>query len=371
MLALALLIACGAEPDDTGPVGTVPDPPDTDVPDPTPPDTDVPEDTGITAPIEVDCTDACANTSGDAGWARCYSCRCKEAMDGWLPSTAELQCSNGAEIVVYSTDADGALTPVTTNVTTCANPTLLYGTCKPGGRLGQLTHGDITAKWICRRNAFVQDAVNQPDLPYDDVGAILYNARTGASCWFDDVDGTGLAGENWPDMDLSAPGADISAYQEFFYNTDGASCTGCHDNDPFNYSPYLQSVGWVAGSYTFGGYSRIALDGSLDLVDGVHLVSPDAAACTACHRIASESTCGSWAADSLGLARGGGSQQALQDAIGDPTSPLWPLLAWMPYENALDPDAWEAQYGLARDTVTRCCAQPGVQTAQCQWEPNF
>ena len=369
----ALMVGCTWVGGCSGPADA-PDPaaePDPTEEQPEPPPVETGDSGTVPELPEVDCTDACRSTDGDAGRAVCYSCRCKAAMDGWLPSTDQLQCANGAEIVVYTTDARGDLSVVDTDVSTCANPSLLYGTCAPGGTLGQLTHGDVTAKWICRRNVFHADAAAQPALPYDDVGLILYNARNGASCWFDDMDGTGIAADNWPEMDLSGPDGDVSAYLGFFYDTDGRGCTGCHDNDPFNDSPYLQSVGWVTGPYTSGGFSRVAVDGGLDPVDSVHLVSPEVAACTACHRIASDATCSDWAPDSLGLARNAGAQPLLIDAIGDPTSPLWPLLAWMPYGDALDPDAWEATYGLARDTIRNCCSRPGVATPECQWAPNF
>lgn len=327
---------------------------------------------GATAPPEeVDCTAACADTSEDAGWALCYSCRCKAAMDGWLPTPDELQCANGEEIVAYTTDEAGVLTEVDRDVSTCMNPSLLYGTCRPGGRLGQLTRGTVTVKWICRRNEFRADHADLT-APYDDVGVILYNSRNGASCWFDDIDGTGLAGDNWPDMDLSAPTGDVAAYTRFFYNTDGAGCTGCHDSDPFLLTPYLRSVKWVTDTaYTLGGFSRVTLDGSLVPADGLHLTSPDAAACTTCHRIAATATCGAWAPDSLGLVKGAGYQTVMEHHAGDPASPLWSLETWMPTPSVLGPTEWEKEYGLARDTLLQCCQSPGVETPGCTWAPYF
>ena len=334
---------------------------------------DPPDSTGVTTtpPVEVDCTAACADTTDDAGWAVCYSCRCKAAMDGWLPAPDELQCANGEEIVVYTTDEAGELTEVDSDVSTCMNPTLLYGTCRPGGRLGQLTRGTVTVKWICRRNDFRADHADLA-APYDDVGAILYNSRNGATCWFDDMDGTGLAGDNWPDMDLSAPTGDVDAFARFFYNTDGAGCTGCHDSDPFLFTPYLRSVKWVTDTaYTLGGFSRVTLDGSPVPADGLHLTAPGAAACTTCHRIAAGATCGAWAPDSLGIAKGAGYQAVMLHGAGDPTSPLWPLETWMPAPSALDPTGWEEVYGLARDTLLQCCQSPGVETPDCTWAPHF
>lgn len=317
------------------------------------------------------CEDACADTSTSAGWARCYSCQCKAAMDGWLPGPDELQCANGAEIVIYHTDDDGVLSVVDSDVSTCANPARLNQTCAPGGRLGQLTHGDVTVKWICRRNVYSARAADDPSVPYDDVGAILYNMRTGASCWVDDT-GAGINDDNWPAMDLTTEDADVAAWIRYFYAADGTGCSSCHDNDPFIYTPFLQSVGWVTGDYTWGGFSRVGLDGSRTLVEGLHLVSPEADACTSCHRITSTQTCSSWAADSMGTYKGSGTQPSLLVALGDTTSPLWEINTWMPVADPFpDPDEWEATYGEARDAIQACCAQPGVETDACTWEPNF
>ncbi len=343
---------------------------------PTPEDTPaVTTDTDTdTDPVPVDCTTACADPNTDPGWALCYACRCKDAMDGWLPSPEELQCGLGEEIVVYTSDDEGTLTPVTTNVSTCANPTLLYGTCSPGGTLGQLVHGTVTVKWICRRNTYERRAGEDPTLPYDDVGAILYNSRNGASCWFDDMDGTGIADDNWPELDLTSPTADPEAWGRYFYNTDGEGCTGCHDNDPFNYTPYLQSVNWVSGDYTSGPFFRVNIQGRLKPISGKHLVSPEAAACTQCHRITSDQTCAVWAPDSVGAYKGGGYQDVVVGAAGDPADPLWHLGTWMPPNTTTDAAGWEASYGTARDTILSCCANPGVDqaatdtTPACVWE---
>ncbi|MEZ4323123.1 MAG: hypothetical protein R3F61_36995 [Myxococcota bacterium] len=329
-------------------------------PEPVPLDTDVSE----TDVPETDCTAACASSATELEKHVCYSCQCKAAMDGWLPSVDELQCSEGAEIVVSTALEDGTLVPAALDATECANPSLLYGTCSSGGRLGQLTHGTVTVKWICRYNHPVANP--DDDTPFDDVGVILHNRRNGASCWFDDDDGTGIAGRNLPPLDLAAGTPDDhEAFERFFYRTNGESCTYCHDNDPFVYTPFLESVGWQTGEYTSAGFSRVTLDGELVSNGTMHLVSPDAAACTACHRITSGNTCDSWVADSTGLQKLPGHQAIVRNAPG---TDLWALATWMPPELAVDEAAWEASFGLARDTITRCCASPG--SAGCDWEPT-
>jgi hypothetical protein len=305
--------------------------------------------------IEVDCTAACARTTGDAGAARCYACRCKAAMDGWLPPPEALQCSLGDPIEVFTADGDGALTRLDAAAPDCANPSLLYGTCAPGGRLGQLTHGDVTVKWICRRNGPTRD----PGAPYDDVGAIVYNARTGASCWFDDRDQTGLADDNWPEMDLTKPDADAQGWVDLFHRTEGDGCVGCHDNDPFLYTPFLRSVPWVDGPWAFGAFHLVRTDGTSSPTGGRHLVSPEAQGCTACHRIASNQTCAAWAPDALGTEKRPGHQDLVVEAAGDLEHPLWQLGTWMPTE-AVGADAWRDTFGAAAAVVADCCWDPGV-----------
>jgi hypothetical protein len=290
-------------------------------------------------------------------------------MDGWLPGPDELQCDQGAPIEVFTADAIGRLTPLDGAAPACANPTLLYGTCASGGTLGQLRRGDVHVKWICRRN----EAAAHPGAPFDDVGVILYNARTGASCWFDDMDRTGLAADNWPDLDLTRPDADLEAWTRLFYFTDGEGCVGCHDNDPFVYTPYLRSVGWREGPWAAGPFQLVGLDGALRPTGGRHLVSPEAAACTSCHRISAGATCAAWAPDSIGAAKGGGHEDHLAEAAGDPDSPLWALGTWMP-PDLPDPEAWHARAGAAADLVTACCREPGVDQPAalgrpaCVWE---
>ena len=356
VLVMLTLLACDADPEANSP-STPPDPVDSVAPRPEP----------------MDCAPFCVADPSDADIARCYACRCKEAMDGWLPSPEELQCALGEPIVNYTTDAAGTLTPVVDDAATCTNPSLLYGTCSPGGTLGQLTHGDVSVKWICRRYAYRPD-YDDPDAPYDDVGAIFYNARTGATCWFDDMDGTGLAGNNWPDLDLTHPEADLAQWTKLFYHTDGEGCIGCHDNDPFIYTPHLSAVKWTSGAWTSGRFRLTELHGGLKRTGARHLVSPEAAPCTSCHRITSNGTCSSWAPDSVGASKGYGHQDLVVEAADDPESPLWHLGTWMPPDSGTDPQAWQDDYGAAVALVTACCRHPGEdkpETAQnkaCVWE---
>jgi hypothetical protein len=319
--------------------------------------------------IEIDCTDACTDTATDAGIAVCYSCRCKAAMDGYMPTVEELQCDQATPLTIFTADVSGpepVLVPQTTDEPTCANPSLLYETCLTGSKLGQIQEGDITVKWICR------DPLGPPSDVYNDVGVIMYNARNGASCWFDDVD-TVTDDTNLPDLDLMESDADnLAGYLERFYFTNGDSCsTDCHDADPFIYSPYLGSAGWSqAQPHTLGPYTRVNLDDeSLLPVNSTHLLSPEVTPCAMCHRVGSAAGCDFLGPDALGEYKGPAHEPAVVAAMA-PGSPDWTLAYWMPVAPQPDTFAdWTAAFGAAKDKYEECCQNPGVPTPACLWEP--
>ena len=320
-------------------------------------------------PIVIDCTEACADTTSDAGVAVCYACRCKAAMDGWLPSPEEVQCGLADPIEVYAADVSGpeaVLQPAAPDAATCANPSLLTDSCQSGSRLGQIQHGDIYFKWICRDPYGSGDA-----LQYADAGAIAYNALTGASCWWDDVDFVSGDGD-WPSLDLMEGDADnLARYLEVFYSTEGDSCTGCHDNDPFIYTPYLQSVMWEPGPHIAGKYSHTRIDGSQGATVNMHLTSPEVAPCTKCHRLSSAATCEFLSPDSMGQNKALYSyEQAVLDAA-DPTSPHWRLAFWMPGgpPEVVTYAEWIEGFGAAAERIAECCANPGVSSPACEWAP--
>ncbi len=314
--------------------------------------------------VPIDCTEACGDLASETGTAMCYACRCKNAMDGWLPSVEELQCSEAEVLPLYDVDESGPqpqLVESATDLDTCANPDLLYNTCRVGSKLGQLQQGDVYVKWVCR---------NPVDGVYDDMGAILYNARTGATCWFDDVDYV-TTDDNVPDLDLMEAGVDnLTGFVERFYFTDGDSCSrDCHDADPFIYTPFFSGIEWQKGVHALSPYSRAALDGSLSPVGASHLVSREAAPCIGCHRIGSAAGCDFLSPDATGDYKTAVHHQAIVDAM-DPASPDWSLAYWMPDGIVISSlDEWMEMYGAARDTINECCTNPGVDAGRCDWEP--
>ncbi|MBX7080296.1 MAG: hypothetical protein K1X88_13960 [Nannocystaceae bacterium] len=320
--------------------------------------------------VPIDCTESCVDTRSDAGIMLCYSCRCKAAFDNWLPTRDEVQCSTATDIVTYHADVSGAdtvLEPAADDATACTNPSLLTGSCRQGSKLGQLQHGDVMLRWICR------DPYEDVDgtVIYEDMGLIGQNTRTGVACFWDDIDDV-THDDDMPPLDLmEASEAEREHFLEVFYFVDGSgTCRTCHDHDPFIFTPYLQSTQWISVAADKGPYSFARLDGNAMPTGNSHLVSREAAACTACHRIGSEGTCSSFAPNSLGLGKDATHEQSVHDAAM-PGDPHWRLAYWMPGPGLAVPDfdAWQMLFGPARDHVLQCCAAPGVDAGGCLWEP--
>jgi hypothetical protein len=331
--------------------------------------TTTPVDAGA---VELDCSAACARTTTGVGWARCYACQCKRAMDGWLPSAEELQCERGTPIIPYTASSTGALSPITERRSECANPSLLYGACAPGGTLGQLRHGDISVKWICRRNNYVAPAVRDRTL-ISDMGAILHNERTGATCYFDDRDNVTAPLGGVPALDIiEASDAEIERWLQTFYNTDGEGCVTCHAADPFLYTPYLASAGWLPGRHPLGPYTRVTVSGVLAPVGVKHLVSPEAARCTTCHRLAEGPSCSRFVRDSLGLDKQAPHEATIRDAART-HGEAWRLASWMPSpQPSATYDAWAADTRVAREHILDCCseAKMGRNTFRADGSPE-
>jgi hypothetical protein len=338
-------------------------------------ETEEPDETGDGStgePPALDaCADACFDLTSEAGVAVCHACRCKAAFDDWLPSTDELQCENAEPIVTYHAELsdDGhALGPAPIGSTQCANPALLTGSCLQGSKLGRADRGDVTVYWICRDPYLDLDG----SVIYEDMAVIGHNTRTGATCFWDDVNDV-THEDDAPPLDLlEATEEDRARSIEVFKYNDGSSCVTCHDHDPFLYTPYLQSTSWASVAADKGPYHLVDLHGVPRSTGVMHLVSPQADACTSCHRIGSENTCSYFAPDSLGVHKIDAYEPEVHAAT-EPGSPHWSLAYWMPSETATPAVAdfadWEAMFAEARDHVLRCCEAPGIDGDGCQWAP--
>ncbi len=327
-------------------------------------------------PLSPYCEQACQEAGGDdTKWAVCYSCKCKQAL-GALPPQSGATCAAGKDIHVYTVSLVNGV-PVERDepddVETCENPALLESlpieaACVPGGKLGQGTlDNGVVFKSVCRR----KPGVSRAEAPvYIDHGIIAHNPQNGATCYW--VAGIAESDGVLPDVDLTdGDEGKIAAYTAFWEagsaRAEGDDCVGCHDNDPFVYSPHLKSVfDFDTSAYRFSPYAQVRVDGRPTTVGSKHLVSPEAAPCTSCHRISDQGTCSDW----LGISTGTPTPDRPYelDMIAHPDA-YFPYSTWMP--QPLPPAAtthakWLASFGRARDFIADCCANP-THTG-CQWE---
>jgi hypothetical protein len=299
-------------------------------------------------------------------------------MLGALPTAAQATCDAGKDIHVYTVSlVDGA--PVEhdepDDVAACENPALLTSVpaeaaCVPGGKLGQGTlDNGVIYKFVCRRKPGVPR--DQP-ARYFDHGIIAHNPQNGATCFWvanvEESDGT------FPDVDITDGDPDkVDAYTSFWeYSSgraEGDDCVGCHDNDPFMYSQHLKSV-WDFGTtaHRFSPYAQVRVAGPPTPVPTRRLVSPEAAACTGCHRISDQGTCDAWAQIAMGDPGSDDDRPWQQDFAAHPDA-YFPFSTWMPYplpDAAQTREGWVAQLGATRDFILDCCNNP--EQPQCKWE---
>jgi hypothetical protein len=333
-------------------------------------DADEVDDSSTGEPPPPDaCADACLDLASPAGIAVCHSCRCKVAFDDWLPSVDELQCANAEPIVTYHaelSDTDYVLEPAPLGATDCANPSLLTGSCRQGSKLGHVTHDDVSVYWICRDPYLDLDG----SVIYEDMAVIGQNRRTGATCFWDDINHV-THEDDAPPLDLLEATADERARSiEVFTYKDGSGCVTCHDHDPFIYTPYLQSTSWTSVAADKGPYHLVDLGGVPRPTGVMHLVSPEANACTSCHRLGSANTCSYFAPDSFATHKITAYEPEVH-AAAEPGSPYWPLAYWMPSATLAVADFadWETKFADARVHILQCCDAPGIDTDGCQWAP--
>jgi hypothetical protein len=303
------------------------------------------------------CRAACQDGDSWPGSGRCQSCQCKQAMDGWLPSAAELQCEHGVEVLLFDRDGDDLVAHG--NGQGCANPSLFSNDCPSQARLGELRNGDVMVRWLCRTSELSEGLYDTHGI-YDFAGIIAQNTRTGATCFWDAWPQV-ASDDNLPDLDIAdASDNEVLRFAEKIGNLSGEGCVMCHDADPFIYTPYLGINGWQPAGAEQRPFGLVQPSGMVANTGMRHLVEPGAEACTSCHRISDGLGCGVLALDAMG---------ELKAPAYDEQSQLGPYATWMPHDaSQLGPSAWEDAFGAARDTILACC-EGGYPSDTCAWEP--
>jgi hypothetical protein len=205
-------------------------------------------------------------------------------------------CMDSTPIPMTVTDANGVVTKPDGSAEQCDKPQYIYSMCEQGPRVAHRTNADGT-HWVllCRKSVG-----GLTSSKFNDIAMIGHNPLTGKTCFFQNALYDKTDGAHVPH-----PG-DVEKSANLWSGVHGGlgsgiECSHCHDNDPFIHSP------WIDGALDAQGHPVVPKmgidpdfavgynDGPYDIVNKKaqgwtmekSLVSPEAAACTKCHRIGS------------------------------------------------------------------------------------
>ncbi len=224
-------------------------------------------------------------------------------------------CTTGAgsvQVPITVTGSDGKAVEQTTEPDKCDKPDWLRRSCQPYARI-QHAVNDQGTDWvlICRKPPVGQ---KKADTTFYDQGLIGHNPKTGKTCFFQN----GLYGKA-DGAHVASPSDPLRA-EATWSSFDVSTCHSCHDNDAFAHTPWVDQAKTSDGAFVVprigatagypmnnaAPYSLVAMR-SKNWQMRDQLVSPEAAACTTCHRIVEgntmtgEQTGASWTERSVGL----------------------------------------------------------------------
>lgn len=272
-------------------------------------------------------------------------------------------------IPITVTDQNGRTQEVTALPPQCDRPDWLRGSCDPYVRINHARNAQGT-DWIllCRKPDV---GIGPTDTKFNDMAIIGHNPKTGRSCFFQNSLYAKTDAGHVPSP------ADPLKSETVWANFKPESCHRCHDNEPFVHSPWVDQVKEPGGGYTVpridndpaytrGGW-KFSLLGMKSMNWQMHrvLTSPEASACTQCHRFSDGTTMvgegddntSSWVARSVGL-------DTAFNANVTPAFLSFSNSHWMPPSLAgLDETTWDASdMGQAVRFIMDCST-----SGQCQF----
>lgn len=267
---------------------------------------------------------------------------------------------------------DGTLVPITVDGKplavhqpnqTCDRPSLLLpepgektdGQCVPNSQALVLRDDEeVQISAFCRQKLIRPQGTHL----FDEIDVILHSVENGSTCWFqakvpnpEGDPSIGVDGGEVPSPTSAADG---------FWNppeeTAKLQCGGCHDSDPFYYSPFIAQTGELPAD-PLGLYAN-DVGAPFRSWPRPNAISTRGNTCTGCHRIGSEHTC------RVGVARSVGRAET-EDL--DELGATYPHSHWMPVDNMWTLAQWKGIFERSLGELARCCADP--QATGCIVEP--
>ena len=339
---------------------------------------------------------------------RAYAEACVNEM-GDIPFWGE-RIGEGDEMDWGTVDCTEVGTPIPTTVDgepqnewvdKCDHPQYIYSHCEADARTEangpRVAHAknDQGTHWVllCRKShkGTSEDVQGR----YNDMAMIGHNPFSGQTCFFQNQLPFGQSprksndGKNIPHPADDVDSEESPRVSSDLWDTtvhgglgDGIECQGCHSNDPFIHTPWIDQAKDEQGNTIvpkMGEHPDFAegSNGPYKLLDQKDqgweqpksLVSEEAAPCTRCHRIMD----GQWGAGGYGgsrwLDRLVGDDSRWNDIITE-SHKTFEETYWMPPDahEVLNEETWpESDYKAAVDFIRSCGDDPSQE--KCDWEP--
>ena len=288
-------------------------------------------------------------------------------------------CLNSTPIPMTVTAADGTVTKPSTQVAVCDNPQYIYSLCEPNAESGKTNGPRVTSAandqgthWVllCRKSLPTEGT-------YNDIAMIGHNPYTGRTCYFQNAlysrtDGLHVPHPGDKVESQASPQQSPSLWEGIHGGIgNGIECAECHDSDPFVHTP------WIDGAVDAKGdpiVPKMGVDDDFGLGfnDAPYtivntagqgwkmpksLTSPEANACTRCHRIGD----GRWMKSWINRLDG---TEAGWAAITTEAHRVFNKTTWMPPEvDGLDGTSWPtSDFGKAVAFIKGCATNPSACT---------
>jgi hypothetical protein len=302
------------------------------------------------------------------GLGMCFGVLCFSAAAADDPSVlkyGQMCAQEIGEIPPFNCD-DGTVVPITvdgktpspgqyTAGMTCDRPALLpygaetFGQCTPYSRILNLSRGKTQISAFCRR-----EYLREPNSPmYDEVDIVLHAQDSGKTCWFHAQsapgDTKGFNASRVPPPNEKTPPPTQPSAEKFWWPpapTSDKNCAGCHDAEPYMYSPWLGQKWEYVPTDPLGHYINLGEDFAKWHSSGI---STRDNTCVGCHRIGNQASCSTYIPMAAGM----------MDATGgNNLAKSYPLNHWMPVNNDNSQAFWNVTHEKSIRDLLTCCADP-------------
>ncbi|HTE52968.1 MAG TPA: hypothetical protein VK698_19080 [Kofleriaceae bacterium] len=303
----------------------------------------------------------------------------------FFPSIGEgdygtFNCLDATPLDTTVTGADGQVAKPGAEVDSCDNPQYIYSLCEGNAVTGTSNGPRVTSaansqgtEWVllCRKAKAEEGS-------YNDIAMIGHNPYTGKTCFFQNAlysrtDGLHVPHPGDVTESTDSPQQSASLWSGIHGGLgSGIQCASCHDADAFIHSPWIDQALNAGGDpvvpkmgidedfalgYADAPYTIVNSEGQGWTMPKV-LVSPEAQACTNCHRIGD----GRWSDDWIDRLVGEDESwnRKVTEAYREFTHAFW----MPPDMDGLDAASWaDSDFGKAVKFIQGCGRDP----SSCQW----